>query len=208
MKIPRYTQLTSVCEHVLQAMQSHAGLMAELQASQVSHVLRRVYPMRIFYGAPDGMRVEKVDMPCIGIYPQTVRSEWVHGSMGMKVTLGVQYLYQARQPDRGHTLEGAVTHHTHLVWWALCETLQDQTDLMSDAGIHRLYPVSMAPVPPMANAVRGFEGTAEMEYNHPPYPKTGLVDLLAIDGTYNLVDSDGTSIQDDIMGSYNDGFQD
>jgi hypothetical protein len=206
MRIPEFPQLTLLREYVLWMMQHHSGLLEALQPAKAEHVLRRVYPFRIFYQGQDGIKVEKVDMPCIGIYPRNARREYVHGHMGFKCTLGVQFLFQARQPDREHTLEGAANHHLHLIWWVLCEILQSPVTFMSDSGIHRLYPTTMDVLSPLANAVRGFDGGAEIEYNVPPYPYRGAVDLESIYGTYDLTDSDGVTIEDGILGSVTDGL--
>lgn len=206
MNIPRYTQLSALCEYVLYSMRRHEGLLQELQPAKAEHVLSRVYPYKIFYSAPDGIKAEKVDMPCIGFFPISMTSTVVHGAKGMDVTLGVQFLYQARHPDAGHTREGAAVHHLHLMWWCLSEVLQSPTTMMSAAGIYRLYPDAMDVIPPLANAVRGFDGTAAMSYKYPPYPYQGAVDLEEIRGTWDRVDEDGNELEGAILESITDGF--
>jgi hypothetical protein len=204
MKQAKYKQLTAVTDYLYNSLRSDVILTRELDCSPDEICAAKREEMA-FVASKDGIAVYGAELPCIAVFPKKASSEFVHGSKGFEVELGVQYLCKAHQPDPGETLEARVTHMLHLVWWRVCEYLQTPTTIMDDNGIYRLYPMAAEFLPPMENSVRGFDGSASMSYKYPPYEVAERTLLTSANGEIEI--PAGYHGTDYTVESTSDGFQ-
>ena len=204
MKQAPFRQLTALAEYLYTELRTDEILLRELDC-QPDDICAAKREDMAFHASKNGIAVYQTELPCIAVFPKTLRSSLVHGDKGQNMDLGIQYLCKAHQPDPGETLESRAIHMLHIIWWRLGVYMDAPTTMMQANGIFKLTIDEAEFLPPLENAVRGFNGTGLMAYKYPPYIVAERPLLTSANGEMEIpADYYGT---DYTVESTSDGFQ-
>jgi len=163
-------------------------------------VCKSIYPHKMFEVAEGGvvpmLPLGKAAAPALAIYVDRAEFTDVEGSsggktypVGMRCSLGLQYLFKPRAKDpTTMTFEALFSFN---IWYVICQVLA--SDFVSDSSVLRdTYHINAMEVgsysllPPFNQALRAFEADLTIEFKRPPWMTGGdsglVTDLVSIYG--------------------------
>lgn len=195
MNTPPYNQLTGLLAYCKEKLRADEYLTGGLPGPGATpdEICKQVVPFQLFAMVGDAVGffdgIHRQNLPVLAIWVKSADDMMIRGEMGLKVDLGIQYLYPSRASDATKGLrEERANFWAMAVWWQLRDYLRININptLRTSYHIWNSYPENMEIMPPTSQPVRGFTASATMTHNWEPWrTASDAVPLELIAGDYN-----------------------